>query len=56
MFGGFPSVQPPRPYRQPCKVLPSPHDDKYCGKPSGEQTALDIPICDECWSFIRDDA
>ncbi len=43
----------PKPYVRPCIVIPNPEDFRYCGLPSGSHTALDLPICDECFEFIR---
>lgn len=40
----------PRPV---CKVLPDPLSDHFCGRPCGDRTVLDTPVCDECYEFIR---
>jgi hypothetical protein len=50
---GFVSPFVAQPYKNPCRVLPNPDSYAYCNNPSGEHTALDQPVCDECWEFIR---
>lgn len=48
-----PIISPP-PAGPPCKILPDPNSDKYCGAVSlGGHTALDNPICAECYEAIR---
>ena len=41
------------PYRRPCAVLTALDNDKPCGKPSGSHTALELPICDDCWEAVQ---
>jgi hypothetical protein len=51
MFGGSWIVDNV-PARPSCKILPDPNSFVYCGRPSGDRTVLDLPICDVCWEAI----
>lgn len=36
-----------------CVVMIDPHSDRKCGAPaSGGRTVLDLPLCDECHSYM----
>lgn len=38
----------------PCRILPDPDSYRYCNQPSGTRTALDFPICDECFNRVKE--
>lgn len=41
-----------QPYRRPCAVLCHTEHERPCGKPSGDHTVLDQPICDSCYEAV----
>ena len=39
--------------RRPCRAMTI-DGNEYCSAESGEHTALDYPICDACYSLVKE--
>lgn len=54
MFGGSWVIDTPPTYPR-CEILPTPDSEAKCYKPcTTGRTALDRPICEECYEAIRE--